>query len=48
MFSVNEWESTADIWWDPMDQVDIESRDFMECVYNILLGGGGKQLTKKQ
>lgn len=47
MFSINEWKSTANIRWDPMDQLPVESRDFTECARYILLDSGEKLRTKK-
>ena len=50
MLSTKEWESTANVRSDPMDQREVESRGFTERVHDILLvaGMGGESSSQKE
>ena len=49
MLSTKEWESTANVRSDPVDQMEVEARGFIERVHDILLaaGMGGESSSQK-
>lgn len=50
MLSTKEWESTANVRSDPVDQMEVEARGFIERVHDILLaaGMGGESSSQKE